>query len=176
MRKRLAPQVARTQTSRFVENEAFAVGVSTDRIMRPTTAMLNMFKTAGMTEEDLCRFLRYLPRGTETVRIMYRHMSKYAVKAQYRPIARMQLIRTASKGDLIMDRALWLWATVWTIKCNMKDDLIGQGLFMGSCVTCALYTGCFCDDCNGPICTKCDSDEDGEHVCALCIHSEAEQD
>jgi hypothetical protein len=84
----------------------------------------------------------------------------------------MQLIRTGNKTDLISDRHLWLWAAVWTIKLNIQNEIIDKGIFMGICVTCALYTGCFCDYCNGPICTVCDDDEgEDERKCALCIHN-----
>ena len=128
-----------------------------------------LFVAAGMTQVDFVFFMQYVPRATETIRIMYEHMCQHAIKAVYRPVARMQLIRAANnRQQLGSDRVMWMWAAVWTIKMNIQQDLHEQGYLMGICLTCALYTGCWCDGCGGPRCTICDDEDRPEHQCTMC--------
>jgi hypothetical protein len=131
-----------------------------------------ILKTVGLHEGEINAYLRYLQRSTETVRIMHKHMNAFANMAYLRPVGRPQLIRIQPLEVLVADRPLWVWAAAWTIRQQFIEAITQHDVFMGVCVSCALYTGCFCDACMAPLCTHCDGDErleEAPHVCALCI-------
>ena len=135
--------------------------------------IVGLLQAVGMTRNEAQSIPQYLQRCQTAFKIFIEVYIAQGKHAMMFPIARPQLIAaTHTSTEIMQDRVLWVWAATWTLKHAIRADIIPNGYSLGICINCAMYTGCFCDDCDGPICSKCDDefDENGNHMCYRCIH------
>ena len=133
-----------------------------------------MLQAVGISDVEARLITPWLKRSQKAfVKFLHMYITESNIAKNY-PIARPQLIKVFnSMQDLMQNRILWAWAATWTLKNAIIADLKPKGYLLGICVNCALYTGCFCDYCDGAICTTCDDefDTNGTHQCQLCIEA-----
>ena len=131
-----------------------------------------LLQAVGIKQHEADMLTPWILRSQIAFKHFFSMYMKRSVNATRYPIARPQLIRVNhSMDDLMTNRIMWVWAATWTLRNAIIDELKPKGYMLGVCVNCALYTGCFCDDCDGAICTKCDDefDQEGRHKCQFCI-------
>ena len=85
--------------------------------------------------------------------------------ALLRVVARPEMITMQSRME---DRSLWAAFALY----QRGRDLQEGRAFWPPCMVCARQTGCWCDDCDMPMCTSCDETAD----CPVCfpVHRDAE--
>ena len=82
-----------------------------------------------------------------------------------RVVARPEMI---TKQSRMVDKSLWAAFALY-----QRHRALQRGrAFWPPCMVCAMQTGCWCDQCEMPMCTSCD----GTAVCPVCfpVHRDAE--
>lgn len=129
---------------------------------------LLVFKLLGFRRHEEAAVIHAAANGTGSFRKFVNSMVFHTSWAQFRPVARPQLIE--GDANLFVDKALWTWKAGATLLERIRSEHYAA-LFIPMCVQCCTVTGSWCDECGRAYCTHCEADDP---TCCIClgIHTE----